>query len=95
MEVAGGDTSGIVVGQFYTMDSNQKLDPTTGSPSVGQFMVQDIYSNCVDVRFVTNLGLAIPQYEDVRLVAVYPTNPSSTPFDGQYTFELSNGDTVA
>jgi hypothetical protein len=53
-------------------------------------MVQDVYANCVDVRFVTNLGLAIDQYEDVRLVAVYPTNPSATPFDGQYSFELSN-----
>ena len=54
-------------------------------------MVQDIYANSADVRFVTNLGLAINQYEDVRLVAVYPTNPESSPFDGQYTFELSNG----
>lgn len=91
MNVAGGDTSALIVGHFYTMNENQELDPSTDSPSVWQFMVQDIYANSADVRFVTNLGLAINQYEDVRLVAVYPTNPESSPFDGQYTFELSNG----
>lgn len=89
MEVTG-DITQVIVWHFYTMDSNQKLDVSTDSPSVWQFMVQDVYANCVDVRFVTNLGLAIDQYEDVRLVAVYPTNPSATPFDGQYSFELSN-----
>lgn len=80
----------LKVGYFYTMDENQKLDPTTASPSVWQFMIQDIYENCVDVRFVTNLWLAIDQYEDVRLESIAPKNPESTPFDWIYNFTLSN-----
>lgn len=89
MEVTG-DISQVKVGHFYTMDANQKLDVSTDSPSVWQFMVQDVYANCVDVRFVTNLWLAIDQYEDVRLESVAPKNPESTPFDWIYNFTLSN-----
>ena len=89
MEVTG-DISQVKVGHFYTMDANQKLDVSTDSPSVWQFMVQDVYANCVDVRFVTNLWLAIDQYEDVRLESIAPKNPSSTPFDWIYNFTLSN-----
>lgn len=94
MEISDGDVTGIKVWYFYTMDANQKLDKSTESPSVWQFMVQDIYANCVDVRFVTNVWLAVPQYTDVRLESIAPTNPDSNPFDWQYTFTLSNGDTV-
>ncbi len=93
MEV-NGDISQVTVWHFYTMDANQKLDVATDSPSVWQFMVQDIYSNCVDVRFITNVWLAIPQYTDVRLQSIAPTNPSSNPFDWLYTFTLSNGQTI-
>ena len=93
MEV-NGDISQVTVWHFYTMDANQKLDVATDSPSVWQFMVQDIYSNCVDVRFITNVWLAIPQYQDVRLQSIAPTNPNSNPFDWQYTFTLSNGQTI-
>ena len=89
MEVTG-DISQVKVGHFYTMDENQKLDVSTDSPSVWQFMVQDVYANSVDVRFVTNLWLAIDQYEDVRLVSVAPKNPDVTPFDWIYVFTLSN-----
>lgn len=89
MEVTG-DISQVKVGHFYTMDANQKLDVSTDSPSVWQFMVQDVYANCVDVRFVTNLWLAIDQYEDVRLESIAPKNPESTPFDWIYNFTLSN-----
>lgn len=94
MEVKGGDVTGLKVGRFYCMDDNQQLDPTTASPSVWQFMVQDIYANCVDVRFVTNVWLAVPQYQDVKLESIAPTNPESDPFDGLYTFTLSDGSTV-
>lgn len=90
MEVSDGDVTGIKVWYFYTMDANQKLDKSTESPSVWQFMVQDIYANCVDVRFVTNVWLAVPQYEDVRLESIAPKNPESTPFDWIYNFTLSN-----
>ena len=93
MEVTG-DISQVKVGHFYTMDANQKLDVSTDSPSVWQFMVQDVYANCVDVRFVTNLWLAIDQYEDVRLESIAPKNPESTPFDWIYNFTLSNGTVV-
>lgn len=89
MEVTG-DISQVKVGHFYTMDANQKLDVSTDSPSVWQFMVQDVYANCVDVRFVTNLWLAIDQYKDVRLESIAPKNPESTPFDWIYNFTLSN-----
>lgn len=89
MEVTG-DISQVKVGHFYTMDENQKLDVSTDSPSVWQFMVQDVYAGCVDVRFVTNLWLAIGQYEDVRLESIAPKNPESTPFDWIYNFTLSN-----
>lgn len=89
MEVTG-DISQVKVGHFYTMDENQKLDVSTDSPSVWQFMVQDVYANCVDVRFVTNLWLAIDQYEDVRLESIAPKNSESTPFDWIYNFTLSN-----
>lgn len=90
MAVAWGDTSSLIVGHFYTMNENQELDPSTDSPSVWQFMVQDVYSNAADVRFVTNVWLAIDQYEDVRLESIAPKNPESTPFDWIYNFTLSN-----
>lgn len=94
MEVSDGDVTGIKVGHFYCMDANQKLDKSTDSPSVWQFMVQDIYANCVDVRFITNVWLAVPQYEDTKLQSIEPTNPDSNPFDGLYTFTMSDGSTV-
>ena len=80
---------------FYTMTDDQKIDLSTESPSVGQFMVQDINDAYIEVRFVVNQGLAIPQYEDVRLESISETNPDSDPFDGQYTFTLSNGTEIS
>jgi hypothetical protein len=48
------------------MTLDQKIDLSTESDSVGQFMVQDINDAYIEVRFVVNQGLAVPQYEDVR-----------------------------
>lgn len=79
------------VGFFYTMTADQKIDLSTESSSVGQFMVQDINDAYIEVRFVVNQGLAVPQYDDVRLESIRETNPDSDPFDGLYTFTLSNG----
>jgi hypothetical protein len=58
-------------------------------------MVQDINDAYIEVRFVTSQGLAIPQYEDVRLQSITETNPNSDPFDGLYTFTLSNGTKIS
>lgn len=79
------------VGFFYTMTADQKIDLSTESNSVGQFMVQDINDAYIEVRFVVNQGLAVPQYSDVRLESIRETNPDSDPFDWLYTFVLSNG----
>lgn len=73
------------------MTADQKIDLATESQSVGQFMVQDINENYIEVRFVTNQGLHVPQYQDVRLESIREKNPESNPFDGQYIFTLSNG----
>ena len=89
MEVTGEWTP--KVGYFYTMTADQKIDLATESDSVGQFMVQDINDAYIEVRFVSNQGLHVPQYQDVRLESISETNPDSDPFDGQYTFTLSNG----
>lgn len=89
MEVSGEWTP--KVGFFYTMTADQKIDLATESQSVGQFMVQDINENYIEVRFVTNQGLHVPQYQDVRLESIREKNPESNPFDGQYIFTLSNG----
>ena len=83
------------VGYFYTMTDDQKIDLSTESNSVGQFMVQDINDAYIEVRFVVNQGLAVPQYEDVRLESIEETNPDSDPFDGLYTFTLSNGTEIS
>lgn len=83
------------VGYFYTMTDDQKIDLSTESNSVGQFMVQDINDAYIEVRFVVNQGLAVPQYEDVRLESIEETNPDSDPFDGLYTFTLSNGTQIS
>lgn len=83
------------VGFFYTMTDDQKIDLSTESNSVGQFMVQDINDAYIEVRFVVNQGLAVPQYEDVRLESIEETNPDSDPFDGLYTFTLSNGTQIS
>lgn len=83
------------VGFFYTMTADQKIDLSTESNSVGQFMVQDINDAYIEVRFVVNQGLAVPQYEDVRLESIEETNPDSDPFDGLYTFTLSNGTQIS
>ena len=83
------------VGYFYTMTADQKIDLSTESNSVGQFMVQDINDAYIEVRFVVNQGLAVPQYEDVRLESIEETNPDSDPFDGLYTFTLSNGTQIS
>jgi hypothetical protein len=58
-------------------------------------MVQDINDAYIEVRFVTNQGLFVPQYQDVRLESIAPTNPDSDPFDGLYTFTLSNGTEIS
>lgn len=92
------DTSTIKVGQFYKITDNQEIDLATASPSVGQFMVQDVFSTYLEVRFVSSVGLAVPQYEDVRLVKVEPIT-TLTPdghideaaFEGKYKFTMSNG----
>ena len=94
MEVSW-DISAVKVWFFYTMDANQKLDVSSASPSVWQFMVQDIYASCVDVRFVCSQWLAVPQYEDTKLESIEPTNPDSQPFDWQYTFTLTDWTTIA
>jgi hypothetical protein len=73
------------------MTLDQKIDLSTESDSVGQFMVQDINDAYIEVRFVSNQGLFVPQYSDVRLESIRETNPESEPFDGLYTFVLSNG----
>lgn len=83
------------VGYFYTMTADQKIDLSTESNSVGQFMVQDINDAYIEVRFVVNQGLAVPQYSDVRLESIEETNPDSDPFDGLYTFTLSNGTQIS
>jgi len=83
------------VGFFYTMTADQKIDLSTESDSVGQFMVQDINDAYIEVRFVVNQGLAVPQYSDVRLESIEETNPDSDPFDGLYTFTLSNGTEIS
>ena len=83
------------VGFFYTMTEDQKIDLSTESNSVGQFMVQDINDAYIEVRFVVNQGLAVPQYSDVRLESIEETNPDSDPFDGLYTFTLSNGTQIS
>ena len=83
------------VGFFYTMTDDQKIDLSTESNSVGQFMVQDINDAYIEVRFVVNQGLAVPQYEDVKLESIEETNPDSDPFDGLYTFTLSNGTQIS
>lgn len=93
MEVSGSGTP--KVGMFYTMTADQKIDLSTESDSVGQFMVQDINDAYIEVRFVSNQGLAVPQYQDVRLESIAPTNPDSDPFDGLYTFTLSNGTQIS
>ena len=80
---------------FYTMTEDQKIDLSTESPSVGQFMVQDINDAYIEVRFVSNQGLFVPEYSDVRLESITETNPDSDPFDGQYTFTLSNGTEIS
>lgn len=95
------DTSNIKVGQFYKITDNQEIDLATASPSVGQFMVQDVFSTYLEVRFVSSVGLAVPQYEDVRLVKVEPIT-TLTPdghidedaFEGKYKFTMSNGTTI-
>ena len=83
------------VGFFYTMTADQKIDLSTESNSVGQFMVQDINDAYIEVRFVVNQWLAVPQYSDVRLESIEETNPDSDPFDGLYTFTLSNGTQIS
>ena len=93
MEVSGEWTP--KVGYFYTMTEDQKIDLSTESNSVGQFMVQDINDAYIEVRFVCNQGLAVPQYSDVRLESISETNPDSDPFDGLYTFTLSNGTEIS
>ena len=80
---------------FYTMTEDQKIDLSTESDSVGQFMVQDINDAYIEVRFVCNQGLFVPQYSDVRLESISETNPNSDPFDGLYTFTLSNGTEIS
>ena len=77
------------------MTEDQKIDLSTESPSVGQFMVQDINDAYIEVRFVSNQGLFVPEYSDVRLESITETNPDSDPFDGQYTFTLSNGTEIS
>ena len=89
MEVSGEWTPKVWF--FYTMTADQKIDLATESQSVGQFMVQDINENYIEVRFVTNQGLHVPQYQDVRLESIREKNPESDPFDGLYIFTLSNG----
>jgi len=93
MEVSGEWTP--KVGYFYTMTADQKIDLSTESDSVGQFMVQDINDAYIEVRFVSNQGLFVPQYSDVRLESIRETNPDSDPFDGLYTFVLSNGTEIS
>ena len=80
---------------FYTMTADQKIDLSTESDSVGQFMVQDINDAYIEVRFVCNQWLFVPQYSDVRLESISETNPDSDPFDGMYTFTLSNGTEIS
>ena len=77
------------------MTADQKIDLSTESNSVGQFMVQDINDAYIEVRFVSNQGLFVPQYSDVRLESIRETNPDSDPFDGLYTFVLSNGTEIS
>ena len=77
------------------MTLDQKIDLSTESDSVGQFMVQDINDAYIEVRFVSNQGLHVPQYQDVRLESIEETNPDSDPFDGLYTFTLSNGTQIS
>ena len=80
----------VKVGYFYKITNDWKIDVSTASASVGQLMVQDIYDSYIEVRFVSNQGLFVPQYEDTKLVSVEETNPDSDPFDGLYTFTLSD-----
>ena len=63
------------------MTDDQKIDLSTESPSVGQFMVQDINDAYIEVRFVSNQGLHVPQYQYVRLESIREKNPESDPFD--------------
>lgn len=77
------------------MTADQKIDLSTESDSVGQFMVQDINDAYIEVRFISNQGLFVPQYSDVRLESIRETNPDSDPFDGLYTFVLSNGTEIS
>ena len=55
-------------------------------------MVQDVNDAYIEVRFVTSQGLAVPQYEDVRLSSVSAV--TSPEFTGEYEFTLSNGSKV-
>lgn len=84
----------VKVGYFYSITADGKIDSATQSPSVGQLMVQDIYESYIEVRFVSNQGLFVPQYEDTKFQSVRPTNPDSQPFDGKYTVTLSDGSEV-
>lgn len=84
----------VKVGYFYSITADGKIDASTQSPSVGQLMVQDIYESYIEVRFVSNQGLFVPQYEDTKFQSARPTNPDSQPFDWQYTVTLSDGTEV-
>lgn len=74
-------TGDVKVGYFYSITADGKIDASTQSPSVGQLMVQDIYESYIEVRFVSNQGLFVPQYEDTKFQSVRPANPDSQPFD--------------
>lgn len=84
----------VKVGYFYSITADWKIDSATQSPSVGQLMVQDIYESYIEVRFVSNQGLFVPQYEDTKFQSVRPENPDSQPFDWQYIVTLSDGTEV-
>lgn len=90
MEVSWSGTP--KVGLFYKITNDQKIDLSSESPSVGQLMVQDVNDAYIEVRFVTSQGLAVPQYEDVRLSSVSAV--TSPEFTGEYEFTLSNGSKV-
>ena len=105
MKVPGGDTSKIKIGKFYKIDQNQEIDASTASPSVGQLMVQDVFSTYVEVRFVSSVGLNVDNYEDVKLVRIEPQEndtamsvvsdaPHGDNTTGVYKFIMSNGDIV-